>query len=84
MILAVQLQKCSGEGVKQRKCIEKLEFEKGSRDHNKSKRTNNQLEPVTRDNSAPSCIGYCYSSKPNACTNKAFSNTSIRFNPYFG
>ena len=26
-----------------------------------------------------SCIGYCYNSKLNACTNKAFSSTSTRF-----
>ena len=39
----------------------------------KSKQTSNQLGPVTRNTYAPSCIGYCYDSKPNACTNKAFS-----------
>ena len=49
----------------------------------KSKQTSNQLEPVTRNISTLSCIDYCYNSKPNACTNKAFSRTSTRFNPYF-
>ena len=47
----------------------------------KSKQASNQLEPVTRN---VSCIGYCYNSKPNICTNIALSSTSTRFNPYFG
>ena len=47
----------------------------------KSEQTSNQLERVTRN---ISCIGYSYISKPSACTNKAFSSTSTRFNPYFG
>ena len=38
-----------------------------------------QFNSVTRN---ISCIGYCYNSKANACTTKAFSSTSIRFNPY--
>ena len=40
----------------------------------------NQLKQDTRN---ISCVGYCYNSKPNACTNKAFSSKSTRFNPYF-
>ena len=47
----------------------------------KSKQKSNQLEPVTRN---IDCIGYCYNSKPNACTNKALSSRSTGFNPYFG
>ena len=39
---------------------------------------------VTRNTYALSCIGYCYNSKPNACTNKTFSSISTRFNLYFG
>ena len=50
----------------------------------RSKQTSNQLEPVTSNTFGPSCIGYYNNSKPNACTNKAFSSTSMRFNPYFG
>ena len=33
----------------------------------KSKQTNNQLKPVTRNTYAPSCIGYRYNSEPNGC-----------------
>ena len=49
-----------------------------------SKQTSNQLEPVARNTHASSCIACCYNSKSNACTNKAFSSTSTRFNRYFG
>ena len=44
----------------------------------------NQSQEITTY--APSYIGYHYecNSKPSACTNKAFSSTSTRFNPYFG
>ena len=35
----------------------------------------NQLQEIATYTS--SCIGYCYNSKPNACTNEAFSRTSI-------
>ena len=47
----------------------------------KSKQTSNQPEPITRN---LSCISYCYNSKPNACINIAFPNTSTGFNYYFG
>ena len=33
----------------------------------KSKQTNNQLKPVTRNAYGPSCISYCYNSEPNGC-----------------
>ena len=60
----------------------KLEFEKGHRDCNKSKQTSNQLKPDKRNTVFPALATVIYNSKPNACTNKAFSNTSTRFNPY--
>ena len=51
----------------------------------KSKETSSQLKPVRN-----SCVAIMHqpvtvssNMQPNACTNKAFSRTSTRFNPYF-
>ena len=52
----------------------------------KSKETSSQLEQVRNSYVAimhqPVTVNS--SMYPNACTNKAFSSTSTRFNPYFG
>ena len=63
----------------------KIRIWKGSRNRQcKSKQTSNQLKSVKRNTHATSCIDCCYNSKPNAYTNKVFSSTSTKFNPYFG
>ena len=61
----------------------KFEFEKGSRDHNKSKETSSQLKPVRN-----SCVAIMHqpvsvtsNMESNAYINKAFPSTSTRFNP---
>ena len=65
---------------------QKLKFEKGSRDLKKSKETSSQLEPVKNSYVAMIHQPVIVSSnmQPNACTNKAFSSTSTKFNPYLG
>ena len=62
----------------------KLEFE---RKYGSQHKVNNQVSNLNQSQIiatyAPSCIGYCYNSKPNACTNKAFSSTNHTIHKLF-